>query len=396
MTILIPKADFGTRPDAGLAPGLFLPPAGFRLLFFVILLTFGACRSTGKGPEAPAGPPGPAAPPEENFPVENPPGEHPPPENPPEAGGRGEAPFLPADPLSAPVFDEVWAYLVQGREEALRAGLPISDLGYFGAELDSYGKLASVPRREDVPPFGGRVHLVVKCDSYSLTHFVLKPGSPERRGLIADLLAAARNFDGLQIDFENIPSRDREQFFSFLGELRASLGDKFFSAALRARTRTLDNDVHDYRRISPLVDRILVMAYDEHWGGSGPGPVAGMEWCRNVAAYALSVIGRGKLIMGLPFYGRAWIEPSPARAYTYPQIETLLSENGVREIRREEGIPSFEYETPVVVKGWYEDEISLAARLQMYRDMDVRAVGFWRLGQESPAVWNTLRLGEAG
>jgi hypothetical protein len=371
----------GVNPD-----GPFPAPAGLGLICFVMLLAFGACRSAGKGPS-----PGPASFPEEDFRDESPREEEP--------WGKEAPPFfadpLSADPLPAPAFDEVWAYLVQGREGALRAALPISDLVYFGAELDSYGKLVSVPRRGDVPPFGGRVHLVVKCDGYSLTHFVLKKDSPERRDLIAGLLREARNFDGLQIDFEYIPVRDREQFFSFLAELRAGLGNKFFTAALKARTRTLDNDVHDYRRISPLVDRILVMAYDEHWSGSRPGPIAGMEWCRNVAAYALSVIGPEKLIMGLPFYGRAWIEPSPAKAYTYPQIETLLSENGVREIRREGGIPSFEYEIPVAVKGWYEDAASLAARLRMYRDMEVRAVGFWRLGQESPAVWDVLRLGKA-
>jgi hypothetical protein len=353
------------------------------MVLCIVLLTFGTCRSTGEGPADPAVPSRPTEAPAGNFPF----------------AGFSFGDPLPADPFSPPdpppVFDEVWAYLVQGREDALGAGLPISDLGYFGAELDSYGKLVSVPRRADVPPFGGRVHLVVKCDSYSLTHFVLKRDSPERRGLIADLLAETRNFDGLQIDFEYIPVRDREQFFSFLEELRSGLGNKFFTAALKARTRALDNDVHDYRQISPLVDRILVMAYDEHWGGSDPGPIAGMEWCRDVAAYALSVIGREKLIMGLPFYGRAWIDPSPAKAYTYPQIETLLSENSVREIQREEGLPHFEYETSVVVRGWYEDARSLWARLRMYRDMDVRAVGFWRLGQEGPGVWNVLRLGEA-
>jgi spore germination protein YaaH len=111
-----------------------------------------------------------------------------------------------------------------------------------------------------------------------------------------------------------------------------------------------------------------------------------------VAAYALSVIGPGKLVMGLPFYGRAWIDPSPAKAYTYPQIETLLRENGVPEIRREDGIPGFEYETPVIVRGYYDDDVSLAARLRMYKHMKVQAVGFWRLGQESPAVWDVLRL----
>jgi hypothetical protein len=299
---------------------------------------------------------------------------------------------VPEPGLPVSEFGEVWAYILQDREDALKEGLPVSDLGYFGAEVDSYGKLTGVPNPRAIPPFNGRIHLVVKCDSYALTHFILKPGSPERREFIADLLAAARNFDGLQVDFEYILNRDREQFFSFLEELRAGLKGKFFTVALKARTRALSNDVHDYARISPLVDRILVMAYDEHWASSAPGPIAGMEWCRNVAAYAYSVIGREKLVMGLPFYGRVWIDPSPARAYIYPQIETLLNENGGPEIRREQGIPNFEYETSVVVKGYYEDSGSLAARLRMYKDMGVRAVGFWRLGQEDPGVWNALRL----
>jgi hypothetical protein len=314
----------------------------------------------------------------------------------PEAEDAQIAGEFPREALPVSAFEEVWVYVVQGREEALREGLPISDLGYFGAELDSYGRLVSVPNPRDLPPFGGRVHLVVKCDSYSLTHFVLKEGSPERRELIAALLAETRNFDGLQIDFEYIPARDGEAFFSFLKELRSGLGAKFFTAALKARTRPIANDVYDYGRISPLVDRVLVMAYDEHWGGSSPGPIASMEWCRNVASYALSVIGRDKLIMGLPFYGRAWIEPSPAKAYTYPQIETLLRENDIQYISREEGIPSFEYEIPVTVKGYYEDAGSLAERLLMYRSLGVRAAGFWRLGQETQAVWDTLRLEKTG
>jgi hypothetical protein len=365
-----------------------------------VLVFFGACATAGGGyppeqqenPLVPSGvPPGlPAEAPEtdsggENAETAPPPGELPDDGNPDNSGTPGRE-------LPVSEFEEVWAYVLRDREGALREGLPISDLGYFGAEIDSYGKLAGVPNPRAIPPFGGRVHLVVICDGYSLTHFVLKQDSPERRELIDALLRETRNFDGLQIDFEYIPVRDREQFFSFLEELRAGLGDKFFSVALKARTRPLDNDVHDYARIGPLVDRILVMAYDEHWATSAPGPIASLDWCRNVAAYARSVIGRDKLVMGLPFYGRAWIDPSPAKAYTYPQIESLLSENGVREIRRDGEIPNFEYETSVVVKGYYEDAASLAARLSLYRGMDVRAVGFWRLGQESPAVWDALRL----
>jgi spore germination protein YaaH len=294
-------------------------------------------------------------------------------------------------PVSA--YPEIWAYLVAGREAALTKNLPLSDIGYFGAEIDVYGKLTDVPNPRNVRNFSGRIHLVAACGSRSLSHFVLMEGSAERKALIADLLAAVKNFDGLQIDFEYIPQRDGEAFFSFLGELRGGIKNKMFTIALPARTRPLTGDVFDYSRISPLVDRVLVMAYDEHWSASEPGPIASLPWCKRVAEYALSVIGREKLIMGLPFYGRAWGNSNPSRAHLYSSIETLRDENHISEIRRENGIPTFDYEVPVAVKVYYEDDYSLSVRMELYKSLGVRSVGFWRLGQETPAVWKILRLG---
>ena len=290
---------------------------------------------------------------------------------------------MPAEGEALPVsaFGEIWAYVVAGREAALRPGLSISDIGYFGADISTYGALIDVPNRRKLPAFSGRVHMVVKCDSRSLSYFVLMPGSAERKTLIADLVAAVRNFDGLQIDFENVPQRSAEAFLSFLAELRAALGNKIFTVALPARIRKLNNDVYDYEKILPLVDRILVMAYDEHWSTSAPGPIASLPWCKSVADYSLKVIGREKLIMGLPFYGRAWGSPSPSQAHVYTGIERIINENRVTEIRRQNGIPTFEYDTPVSVKVYYDDEYSLSARMEMYRTMGIAAVGFWRLGQ---------------
>jgi spore germination protein YaaH len=294
--------------------------------------------------------------------------------------------------LPVSVFGEVWAYVVAGRESALTRDLPISDIGYFGAEIDSYGKLMGVPVRRKLPAFSGRVHLVVACNGRALTHFMLAPGSAERRILIADLVAASRDYDGLQVDFEYVPPQDGAAFFSFLEDIRIGLGHKTFTIALPARTRRIAGDVYDYERIKPLVDRILVMAYDEHWSTSEPGPIASMAWCRRVAHYALGVIGREKLIMGIPFYGRAWGHTNPSRALVYTGVENVINENQVSEIRRENGIPTFDYEIPVSVKVYYEDDYSLSARMEMYRSMGVASVGFWRLGQETPAVWSVIKL----
>jgi len=290
-------------------------------------------------------------------------------------------------------FNEIWAYVIAGGENALKKGLPLTDIGYFGAEIDSYGKLTDVPRRQNLS-FSGRVHLVVASNGRALTHFTLMPGSNERKALIADLLAAARNYDGLQIDFENVPARDGEAFHSFLRELRAGLGDKMFTIALPARTKKITDDVYDYEKIKPIVDRIFVMAYDEHWSGSSPGSVASLQWCRNVAAYSLRVVGQEKLIMGLPFYGRAWGNYSPSRALIHRTIEGIIKDENVNEIRYENGIPVFDYNKNVTIKVYFENEKSLSARMEMYKSMNVRAIGFWRLGQETQEIWKILQLAQ--
>jgi spore germination protein YaaH len=294
-------------------------------------------------------------------------------------------------PLPVSVFPEIWAYVVADSESALRPGLPITDIGYFGAGVNIYGTLVGVPNRRKLPAFSGRVHLVVICDGNALSHFVLKPGSAERRALIADLISSSKDYDGLQIDFENVPQRDAGTFLSFLTELREGLGNKMFTVALAARTRKIANDVYDYEKILPLVDRILVMAYDEHWSGSSPGSIASLSWCRNVANYCITTIGKEKLIMGLPFYGRAWGSPNHSGAYIYSSIERIAKENNITEIRRENSIPTFNYTAPVSVKVYYEDEYSLSVRMEMYRTMGVKSIGFWRLGQETPGVWKLLK-----
>jgi len=289
-------------------------------------------------------------------------------------------------------FGEIWGYVIAGEEAALTPNLPITDVGYFGAEVDSYGSLANVPRRQNLSSFKGRVHLVVTCGSNALTYFTLLPGSSQRAKLITDLIAATRSFDGLNVDFENIPARSIDAYFSFLRELKAGLPDKIFSVALYGRTRATPNEIYDYEKIAAIADKIFVMAYDEHWSTSKPGPVSTLRWCRNVAEYAMRVVGPEKLVMGIPFYGRAWVEQNHHRAYVYAGIERLIRTHDVKEIKRENSTPTFDYIAQVPVKVYYEDEYSISARFVMYKSMNVKAIGFWRIGQETQKIWDILKL----
>ena len=293
-------------------------------------------------------------------------------------------------------FSEVWAYLLAGEERFLDPALPISDLGYFGAGLSSFGKLVGVPKRESLKGFPGRVHLVVaEVGNHALTHFCLDPAYPLRDALVADIVAAAEPFDGVQIDFEAVSQADYDNFFAFLGLLKRGLGAKTLSVALPARVSE-KSDYFGYERIGRLADRVVVMAYDEHWSTSAPGPVASLEWCGKVAAYALGKVPPERLVMGAPFYGRAWADKALSRAYKYSSLSELLAEKRIEDVRREGGIPFVEYVEAVTVRLFFDDAASLHSRLSMYRKAEVRSVAFWRLGQEDPVVWASIAAAPSG
>lgn len=293
-------------------------------------------------------------------------------------------------------LQEVWAYLMAGEEASYRPGQPITDIGYFGAGISPTGTLTGVPSREKIKGFPGRVHLVVaEVTSTMASHFVLNPAYPLRQAFIADIVKAATPYDGVQIDFETLLPQDKEHFYTFLAELNLALGDKTFSVAVPARLAD-SRGIWDYSRLNGVADKVIIMAYDEHWSGSAPGSVASLDWCLKVARYAKSRISPGKLVMGLPFYGRAWADRSHSKAYRHRTVAQLMEEFRVRTPSRSNHVPWFEYTTTVNVKVFYEDAVSLGRRVDLYTGQGITQVAFWRLGQEDPAVWNKLTQSVAG
>lgn len=285
---------------------------------------------------------------------------------------------------------EVWAYLLSGEERNLKPTLPVTDLVYFSAEINAYGELVNVPDIRKVARFSGRVHLVIaEIGSYPLTHFCLDPAYPVRDSLVSAIVAAAAPYDGVQIDFEAIPVRDRDNFVEFLRILKAALPGKVLSVALPARV-SASGDVLGYARIAAIVDRIIIMAYDEHWSTSDPGPVASIEWGLRVARYVQSQIPADRLVMGIPFYGRSWTDKRLARAWQHEGVSNILAARPGTPVARKDGVPWFTYDETVTVTVWYDDSASIAERLRAYERQGIRSVAFWRLGQEDPLVWQHL------
>ena len=290
-------------------------------------------------------------------------------------------------------FAETWGYVSAGREDEYDSSLPITDVCYFSAEINCYGELTSVPVRSRLKTGKARCHLVIVCDSRSLTHFVINPEYDIRKNLLKAIVKAAAPYDGVQIDFELVPARDRKHFLTFIADLRYMLGQaKWFSVCVPARFKKLTDDIYPYAEIASYCDRVFVMAYDEHWSSSAPGPVASVEWCRKVLDYAKKSIPERKLIMGIPFYGRFWAEQATAGAYYFSRLNRMMVAAGVEDITYENDIPKVQYTTQVDVTGYFNDAWSDVALLRMYEAAGVKKTGFWRVGQEDPEFWNWLKV----
>lgn len=287
-------------------------------------------------------------------------------------------------------FEEVWSYYIPGHSDSFNPKtMPVTDLCFFSCDINCYGELSNYLSPKIIPEFKGRRHLVITCEGRSLSHFCLDSSYGVSKKLIKDIVKVSAGFDGVQIDFETIASRDAEAFLKFLKDLRKALGKKkIFSVCVPARNKTISDDVFDYKKIEKLADRIFIMAYDQHWSTSSPGAIAEIPWAEKIANYAKTVIPEEKIIMGMPFYGRTWQSENYGKAWLYSGIKRIQKENKVKKIERNaNGIPYFKFKPDITVTGWYDDAYSLKKRMDSFKKLGVKKIGFWRIGQEDTDFW---------
>lgn len=296
--------------------------------------------------------------------------------------------------LSVIEFNEIWGYVFNGCEKEYSPLLPITDIGYFTEAITTFSKVPQIPPKEKYfSNTNAKVHLVSSCDSRSQTHLLLSPSLPLRDNIIEDLITAAKTYDGLQIDWELVSAQDADNYMEFLKILKSRLKGKTLSVAIPARIKTLSTDAYNYSNLAQIADRIVIMAYDQHWSTSEPGPIAGTDWCKKITDYAKSQIPQEKLIMGLSFYGRTWRDDKTGgKAYSYNSIQKIIEENKIKKHKRDSfGVPSFNIEKKLKITAFYDDEISLLFRTKMYAENGIDKISFWRTGQEDKNYWQHLK-----
>lgn len=229
---------------------------------------------------------------------------------------------------------------------------------------------------------------------------VLHDPAPRQRQISALIaLASKPGYAGVDIDYENLRAGDRRAFSAFITRLGAALHarGKILSVAVFAKTTDAGyaprNLAQDYAVIGRAADQVRLMAYDYHWPGSGPGPIAPVSWVRDVLSYARTQIPARKIILGVPLYGYDWAGGHAANL-TWQQATRLAARHHapVRyDIRSQASWFSYTGADGSRHQVWFESPASSRAKLSLARAAGAGGVFCWMYGDEAPGTWAALR-----
>ncbi|MFP4660593.1 MAG: glycosyl hydrolase family 18 protein [Halanaerobiales bacterium] len=209
------------------------------------------------------------------------------------------------------------------------------------------------------------------------------------------------NFNEICIDIEGINYKNKNLFSSFIKKVADFLHQHGFSLSVVVPAKLENNQdstwsgAYEYSSLAEAVDRIIIMAYDFHWPGGSPGPIAPLSWVQDVVDYAIMEIPLEKIFLGLGLYGYDWTikREQRARGLVYEQIRNIVEKyNITTEWDQDSQSPYFRYiindEEHEV---WFENKESIAKKLKLISEFQLKGVVFWRLGQEDSDLWKVLR-----
>lgn len=206
-----------------------------------------------------------------------------------------------------------------------------------------------------------------------------------RASFAADCARAVAEYglDGIDIDWEYPTSdaagissseRDTRNFTLLMRDLRDAIGpDKSLTIATAA-----SGEYIDFRSIMPYVDFVNIMAYDMadaplHHAALYPSPNTPALTCDGaVKAHIAAGVPAGRLVLGMPFYGRGGKE---MRGRDFNKTGDL-PEGYTCRIDAAACVPYVADSTGRLVLG-YDDAASIAAKCRYVLDNDLFGVMYW-------------------
>src|SRR5438309_2592425 len=131
-------------------------------------------------------------------------------------------------------------------------------------------------------------------DGTAVANMLASAATREAHANAVAQLAIMNAFDGIDVDYERIPTSSRANFTSFIATLAQKLhaANKKLSVTVYAKTSDSANwngpGAEEWPALGSLADSVKIMAYDYSYSSSPAGPIAPLDWLDRVATYAQS------------------------------------------------------------------------------------------------------------
>ena len=224
------------------------------------------------------------------------------------------------------------------------------------------------------------------------------PYTSRRQTAISQMINECLTYgiDGINVDLETVTSSLGTDFIQFIRELSAACRNNGLILSVADYAPYAYNAYRHTQEQSKLADYVAIMAYDDYVGGSEAGPNASLPFLSEVMELCRNTVDMDRLIIGLPFYSRAWYEYGDGSLGS-----DTMDMNGVKNLiwnydlttewNADLGYDYVEYESDgTTVKLWCENTASLQAKLELLQQYNIAGIACWRLGQETSDVWAVL------
>jgi spore germination protein len=327
-----------------------------------------------------------------------------------------------APPLDTTSPPEIFGYVPFWTASASRADWRwerLNTVAFFSAELSSSGHVTAwhdfkgptgAELIADAHAHDVRVVLVATAFDATTIHGVCGAGKATAISELVDAVVTM-GADGINLDFESAAAADRAALTAFAADLTAELRAVLPEAQVSLALPVIDwREAYDEAALADILDVVFVMAYDYHWRGGDPGPVAPLVSSERWGQYSVRAsfealieqvgpANRHKLVMGNPLYGYDWPSVSDevpgerranATAVLWRDAEDKAAMYG-RQWDDAAKVPYYLYQDE---GGWrqvfYDDAESLGAKLDLAHELGIGGSGVWALGYQSESFWDTL------
>ncbi|MFC0523051.1 glycosyl hydrolase family 18 protein [Pontibacillus salicampi] len=280
----------------------------------------------------------------------------------------------------------------------------LTSSGVFEYHPDETGRLSTLHGEDSIKknwksgliPYATLTNLSSQGFDPDLVHRLLSDKTKESR-LIEEIATVIhdKQFKGIIIDFEGIHEKDRDLFNTFIAKLNKRLDKIGGELGIAVPPKQGDaipvhSSAYDYQTLGKHVDFMFIMTYDWHWPGGDAGPIAPIKEVKKTLDYAVTVLPKEKIFLGLAMYAYDWtITPDGEKGVAYSQKEAMnKAVHRAKEVHYdyESAAPWYRYKDSngIVHEVWFEDARSILPKYRLVKQYELAGLGGWKIGLRFP------------